>query len=98
MSTLAISPAPLSRRGYVLILFALAMGGFAIGTSEFSTMSLMPYIARGLGIDAPQVGHLISAYALGVVVGAPLLAIRRSALAASHSAAGADGLSMRSAT
>ncbi|MBN6151991.1 MFS transporter [Xanthomonas sp. AmX2] len=66
---------PLSRRGYVLILFALAMGGFAIGTSEFSTMGLMPYIAGGLSISEPQVGHLISAYALGVVVGAPLLAI-----------------------
>ena len=75
MSTPATSPTPLSRRGYVLILFALAMGGFAIGTSEFSTMGLMPYIARGLAIDEPQVGHLISAYALGVVVGAPLLAI-----------------------
>ncbi|QDI04171.1 MULTISPECIES: MFS transporter [Xanthomonas translucens group] len=75
MSTPVASQAPLSRRGYLLILFALAMGGFAIGTSEFSTMGLMPYIARGLAIDAPQVGHLISAYALGVVVGAPLLAI-----------------------
>jgi DHA1 family inner membrane transport protein len=75
MSTPATSPTPLSRRGYVLILFALAMGGFAIGTSEFSTMGLMPYIAQGLAIDEPQVGHLISAYALGVVVGAPLLAI-----------------------
>ncbi|WP_369976092.1 MFS transporter [Xanthomonas bundabergensis] len=75
MSIPATPPTPLSRRGYVLILFALAMGGFAIGTSEFSTMGLMPYIARGLAIDEPQVGHLISAYALGVVVGAPLLAI-----------------------
>ncbi|MFC6841730.1 MFS transporter [Xanthomonas theicola] len=75
MSTPATAPTPLSRRGYVLTLSALAMGGFAIGTSEFSTMGLMPYIARGLAIDAPQVGHLISAYALGVVVGAPLLAI-----------------------
>ncbi|CTP92151.1 arabinose efflux porter [Xanthomonas translucens pv. poae] len=75
MSTPVTPQPPLSRRGYVLILFALAMGGFAIGTSEFSTMGLMPYIARGLAIDAPQVGHLISAYALGVVVGAPLLAI-----------------------
>ncbi|MCC4598385.1 MFS transporter [Xanthomonas campestris pv. phormiicola] len=75
MSIPATSPTPLSRRGYVLILFALAMGGFAIGTSEFSTMGLMPSIARGLAIDEPQVGHLISAYALGVVVGAPLLAI-----------------------
>ncbi|MGN7726417.1 MFS transporter [Luteimonas sp. 22616] len=51
------------------------MGGFAIGTSEFAVMGLMPEIARGLGINEPQVGHVISAYALGVVVGAPLLAI-----------------------
>jgi MFS transporter, DHA1 family, inner membrane transport protein len=58
-----------------LILFALAMGGFAIGTSEFVVMGLMPEIARGLGVNEPQVGHVISAYALGVVVGAPLLAI-----------------------
>ncbi|MFC3714602.1 MFS transporter [Luteimonas soli] len=58
-----------------LVLFALGMGGFAIGTSEFAIMGLMPEIARGLGIDEPQVGHVISAYALGVVVGAPLLAI-----------------------
>lgn len=58
-----------------LILFALALGGFAIGTSEFAMMGLMPNLVRGLGINEPQVGHLISAYALGVVVGAPLLAI-----------------------
>lgn len=64
-----------SRRDYVLILIALAMGGFAIGTSEFAAMGLMPNIARGLAITEPQVGHLISAYAMGVVVGAPLLAI-----------------------
>jgi DHA1 family inner membrane transport protein len=57
------------------ILFALAMGGFAIGTSEFVVMGLMPDIARGLGVDEPRVGHVISAYALGVVVGAPLLTI-----------------------
>ncbi len=65
----------LSRRSYTLILFALGMGGFAIGTSEFAVMGLMPEIARGLAINEPQVGHVISAYALGVVVGAPLLAI-----------------------
>ncbi len=58
-----------------LILFALAVGGFAIGTSEFVVMGLMPEISRGFGVDEPQVGHVISAYALGVVVGAPLLAI-----------------------
>ncbi|PWH25152.1 MFS transporter [Xanthomonas euvesicatoria] len=65
----------MSRRDYVLILLALAMGGFAIGISEFSTMGLMTQIAQGLQITEPQVGHVISAYALGVVVGAPLLAI-----------------------
>ena len=54
---------------------ALAMGGFAIGTTEFATMSLLPSFARGLGVDPPTAGHVISAYALGVVVGAPLLAV-----------------------
>ncbi len=69
------SALPLTRRGVQLTLFALAMGGFAIGTSEFAVMGLMPDIARGLAISEPQVGHVISAYALGVVIGAPLLAI-----------------------
>ncbi|WP_109808258.1 MFS transporter [Sphingosinithalassobacter portus] len=58
-----------------LVHFALAMGGFAIGTTEFATMSLLPYFAPGLGIDEPTAGHVISAYAAGVVVGAPLLAV-----------------------
>jgi DHA1 family inner membrane transport protein len=57
------------------VLLALATGGFAIGTTEFATMSLLPYMARGLHIDEPKAGHVISAYALGVVVGAPLLAV-----------------------
>ncbi|WBO24652.1 MFS transporter [Sphingomonas abietis] len=51
------------------------MGGFAIGTTEFATMSLLPFMAKGLGIDEPTAGHVVSAYALGVVVGAPLLAV-----------------------
>jgi DHA1 family inner membrane transport protein len=50
------------------------MGGFAIGTTEFATMSLLPFMAKGLDIDEPTAGHVISAYALGVVVGAPLIA------------------------
>jgi DHA1 family inner membrane transport protein len=58
-----------------IALFALAMGGFAIGTTEFGTMGLLPYFSRSLCITAPQAGHVISAYALGVVVGAPILAI-----------------------
>ncbi|MBO9768428.1 MULTISPECIES: MFS transporter [Xanthomonas] len=75
MTDTAFSSSRVSRRDYVLILLALAMGGFAIGISEFSTMGLMTQIAQGLQITEPQVGHVISAYALGVVVGAPLLAI-----------------------
>lgn len=59
----------------LLIQIALALGGFAIGTGEFALMGLMPNVAGDLGVSEPQVGHLISAYALGVVVGAPLLAI-----------------------
>jgi MFS transporter, DHA1 family, inner membrane transport protein len=71
--TTAASPPATASVG--LIHFALAMGGFAIGTTEFATMSLLPYFGRDLGIDAPTAGHVISAYALGVVVGAPLLAV-----------------------
>src|SRR5688500_20185447 len=66
---------PLPPRQLGLILLALAMGGFAIGTSEFVVMGLVTEIARGFGVTEPQVGHVISAYALGAVVGAPLLAI-----------------------
>ncbi|MCD9006176.1 MFS transporter [Luteimonas sp. XNQY3] len=72
---MATAPALPDRRTRTLILFALAMGGFAIGTSEFAMMGLMPELTRGFGIDEPAVGHLISSYAIGVVVGAPLLAI-----------------------
>ncbi|QPF81838.1 MFS transporter [Bradyrhizobium genosp. L] len=55
--------------------FALAMGGFAIGIAEFATMSLLPFFAHDLGVSEPAAGHAISAYALGVVVGAPVIAV-----------------------
>jgi DHA1 family inner membrane transport protein len=55
-------------------LFALATGGFAIGTTEFVTMGLLPQIAAGVGVSIPTAGHVISAYAVGVVVGAPVIA------------------------
>jgi MFS transporter, DHA1 family, inner membrane transport protein len=58
-----------------VIHLVLALGGFAIGTTEFATMSLMPDIAKDLDISVPVAGHIISAYALGVVVGAPLIAV-----------------------
>ncbi|MDN4984894.1 MFS transporter [Bradyrhizobium sp. WYCCWR 13022] len=58
-----------------VVLFSLAMGGFAIGTTEFASMSLLPFFAADLHIDEPTAGHAISAYALGVVLGAPLIAV-----------------------
>ena len=56
-----------------LALVALATGGFAIGTTEFVTMGLLPDIASGIGQSIPTTGHLITAYAFGVVVGAPVI-------------------------
>ena len=61
-------------RHFGLAVVALAMGGFAIGTTEFVTMGLLPQIAAGVDVSIPTGGHVISAYAVGVVVGAPLLA------------------------
>ena len=66
-----VSPAPSVRW---LAIFALALGGFGIGTTEFVAMGLLPDIASSLGVTEPTAGHVISAYALGVVVGAPLIA------------------------
>ncbi|GGM16679.1 MFS transporter [Promicromonospora citrea] len=56
-------------------LVALAVGGFTIGTTEFAAMGLLPDVGADLGATDPQVGHTITAYALGVVVGAPLLTV-----------------------
>ena len=79
------------------------MGGFAIGTTEFMAMGLLPQIADGVDVSIPTAGHLISAYALGVVVGAPVLAFfgarlpRRGLLVALMTAyAGANALSRAS--
>ena len=57
-----------------MAIFALAMGGVGIGVTEFTMMGLLKEVEQGLEISTPEAGHLISAYALGVVVGAPLLA------------------------
>lgn len=66
-----VSPPPSVRW---LAVMALAIGSFAIGTTEFVAMGLLPDIASSLGITEPIAGHVISAYALGVVVGAPVIA------------------------
>lgn len=64
---------PLSPNAVAWAIFALAIGGFGIGTTEFAMMGLLPNVAEGVGVSVPTAGHVISAYALGVVVGAPLL-------------------------
>ena len=70
------SDVPIRSRGAIaLVLLALGMGGFAIGVTEFAAMSVLPDFATGLGVDEPTAGHAISAYAAGVVVGAPILAV-----------------------
>jgi len=56
-------------------LLTLTLGGLGIGITEFVMMGLLPDIAKDLDISIPQAGHLISAYALGVVIGAPLLVL-----------------------
>ncbi|WP_353174637.1 MFS transporter [Paracandidimonas soli] len=58
-----------------LALLALAMGGFGIGTGEFSIMGILPEVAAFHHVSEPVAGYLISAYAFGVVVGAPVIAI-----------------------
>lgn len=66
---------PLTRLQIVLVIVALACGGFAIGTGEFAIMGLLPDVASSFAVTTPQAGYVISAYALGVVVGAPIIAI-----------------------
>ena len=68
-----MSEAPVSRGVYKFAVFALAIGAFGIGVTEFATMGLLPMIAEELGITVPQAGHAVSFYAIGVVIGAPLI-------------------------
>jgi DHA1 family inner membrane transport protein len=58
-----------------LPLLALAIGAFGIGTTEFSPMGLLPVIANGVNVSIPEAGLLVSAYAIGVMVGAPLMTL-----------------------
>jgi MFS transporter, DHA1 family, inner membrane transport protein len=60
--------------GVALAELTLALGGFALGTGEFASMGLLPNVAESVGESIPATGHMISAYALGVVIGAPVLA------------------------
>lgn len=72
---------PLSPMAVALIEVALAVGGFGIGTGEFVIMGLLPDVATTYGVSIPQAGNVISSYALGVVVGAPIIAVLSAKLA-----------------
>jgi DHA1 family inner membrane transport protein len=76
MSDDALSSIPVARWGGISNAeLALAVGGFGIGTGEFAIMGLLPQVADDLSVSVPYAGHVISAYAIGVVVGAPLIAV-----------------------
>ncbi len=81
--TTQLTPVPATEtrtRHFALVVLALAMGGFAIGTTEFVSMGLLPQLASAVDVSIPTAGHAISAYAIGVVVGAPLVAFLGSRL------------------
>ena len=63
-----------------LIILALATGGFGIGVGEFAIMALLPEVAASFRASVPEAGYVITAYAAGVVVGAPLIAIASTRL------------------
>src|ERR1700731_1346978 len=78
MTPVALEPArssPGQSSSVYLAELAWAVGGFGIGTGEFGIMGLLPDVARAIGVSIPEAGHVISAYALGVVVGAPVIAV-----------------------
>ncbi len=71
-ATAPVIVAPLTA---ILIEIALAVGGFGIGTGEFAIMGLLPDVARTYDVSVPVAGQVITAYALGVVFGAPIIAV-----------------------
>ena len=72
-------------------ILALAAASFGIGTTEFVIMGLLPDVAGSLRVTIPQAGYLVSGYAMGVVVGAPIVAIATR----SSSAISATGTDLR---
>src|SRR3978361_995562 len=57
-----------------------AVASFGIGTTEFVIMGLLPEVAQSFGVTIPQAGYLVSGYAMGVVIGAPIVAIATAGL------------------
>lgn len=72
---MTLAAKPFQARAATIAEFALAIGSFAIGTGEFAAMGFLPDVAGSWQVTMPEAGWIISAYALGVVVGAPLIAV-----------------------
>src|SRR4051812_42252393 len=75
-----------------LPLLALALASFGIGTTEFVIMGLLPEVASDLGVSIPAAGLLVTGYALGVVIGAPILAALTTSLPRKTTLLGLMGL------
>src|SRR5690606_13031712 len=69
-----MSPTRMPPARMPIAILALAAGCFGIGTTEFVIMGLLPDVARDLGVDIPAAGLLVTGYAIGVVIGAPIMA------------------------
>lgn len=75
-TTTASTPSPAAKKErFPLSLLCLTLGAFAIGMTEFIIMGLLPNVAHDLGVSIPQAGQLITSYALGVAIGAPILTV-----------------------
>ena len=70
-----VAPGTKVYAGFPVPVLALTMCAFCIGTAEFVVMGLLPDIAQDLAVSIPLAGQLVTAYALGVVIGAPVLAV-----------------------
>ncbi|MCB4767145.1 MFS transporter [Ancylobacter sp. Lp-2] len=68
-------PGTREANGFNWPLLALAIGAFGIGTTEFAPMGLLPVIAQGVDVSIPTAGLLVSAYAIGVMIGAPVMTL-----------------------
>lgn len=75
LSTTDPAPAPDAPRNATLPLLALTIGAFGIGTTEFGPMGMLLTIAEGVEVSIPSAGLLVSAYAVGVMVGAPFMTL-----------------------
>jgi len=75
MASNAASTATLSSHSAHAAELALCLGAFALGVSEFASMGLLPHVAAEAGVSVSKGGLTISAYAVGVVFGAPLIAL-----------------------